>query len=258
MSVQNFIPQLWEAQLFRNYYQVSIANMITTAPTKIDGDTIIWNNVSNVTVKDYNGAVSYEELDLTDVKMLMDIHKYWAFKVHDIDAVQAAGDLKNPHIWEAAQKMARTYDVAVLDEALKTTNAVAIVTEDKAYDRIVKAHALLNKNEVPFSDRYTIINQDVLTELQLDPRYTLHKQILDNGVVDGGFVNGVQLVVREALNAGKYAILALQKEGLGFGMQLKETEAMRSETSFADLCRGLSVGGTKILRPTNIAKCVKP
>ena len=254
MAITNFIPTIWEARLLAKFHERSVAEVITTAPTKIEGNKIIFNKVSDVAIKDYVGSVSFDDLTTSKVELPLDIKKYWAFKVDDVDAVQAAGALIDPHVAEAAAGLQEATDLAVFTEALKTSNEV---TGEKAYDIIVKANTQLNKNKVPKSDRFIVINAEVLEDLQLDARFTENYTILENGIMEGAKINGVQLVFSEELNAGSYAILALHKSALGFGKQLQETEAMRLQNAFADGVRGLQVCGTKILREEAIVKCVR-
>ena len=254
MAITNFIPTIWEARLLAKFHERSVAEVITTAPTKIEGNKIIFNKVSDVAIKDYEGSVSFDDLTTSKVELPLDIKKYWAFKVDDVDAVQAAGALIDPHVAEAAAGLQEATDLAVFTEALKTSNEV---TGEKAYDIIVKANTQLNKNKVPKSDRFIVINAEVLEDLQLDDRFTENYTILENGIMEGAKINGVQLVFSEELNAGSYAILALHKSALGFGKQLQETEAMRLQNAFADGVRGLQVCGTKILREEAIVKCVR-
>ena len=254
MAITNFIPTIWEARLLAKFHERSVAEVITTAPTKIEGNKIIFNKVSDVAIKDYEGSVSFDDLTTSKVELPLDIKKYWAFKVDDVDAVQAAGALIDPHVAEAAAGLQEATDLAVFTEALKTSNEV---TGEKAYDIIVKANTQLNKNKVPKSDRFIVINAEVLEDLQLDARFTENYTILENGIMEGAKINGVQLVFSEELNAGSYAILALHKSAIGFGKQLQETEAMRLQNAFADGVRGLQVCGTKILREEAIVKCVR-
>lgn len=255
MSVQTFIPAIWEARLLAKFHERAIAATITTAPERIEGNKIIFNNVSDVAVKDYAGSVAWEELATSKVELPMDIKKYFAFKVDDVDKVQAAGELIDPHVTEAAAAIQEAMDGAVLTEALKTTNVVAHVESDKAYDKIVKCNTALNKKKVPKSDRFAVINAEVLENLNLDARFTKEYTILENGVIEGANINGTQLVFSEELNAGTFMIVALHKSAIGFGTQLEQTEAMRLEGSFADGVRGLSVAGTKTLRPSAVVKC---
>ena len=254
MAITNFIPTIWEARLLAKFHERSVAEVITTAPTKIEGNKIIFNKVSDVAIKDYEGSVSFDDLTTSKVELPLDIKKYWAFKVDDVDAVQAAGALIDPHVAEAAAGLQEATDLAVFTEALKTSNEV---TGEKAYDIIVKANTQLNKNKVPKSDRFIVINAEVLEDLHLDNRFTSAYTILENGVMEGAKINGVQLVFSEELNAGSYAILALHKSAIGFGKQLQETEAMRLQNAFADGVRGLQVCGVKILREEAVVKCTR-
>lgn len=256
MSIATFVPQIWESRLMHKFRERSITNLITTPPTEIAGNKIIFNNVSDVAVKDYAGKVDFDELTTTKVELDMDIKKYWAFKVKDVDAVQAAGDLVDAHTLEASSEMQVAMDTAVLTEGLKTTNVVTKGEADKAYDLIVKCNTALNKNRVPKTERYCVINAEVLEDLNLDDRFNRNYTILENGVIEGASVNGTTLIFSEELNAGKYAILAGHISAIGFGSQLEETEALRLESDFADGIRGLQVAGTKTLRPKAVVKCI--
>ena len=254
MAVTNFIPQIWEARLMAKFHERSVGELITTAPTKIEGNKIIFNKVSDIALKDYEGSVSFDDLTTSKVELPMDVKKYWAFKVDDVDAVQAAGNLIDPHVSEAGYGLQEATDKLILDEALKTSHTV---TGEKAYDIIVKANTQLNKNKVPKAERFAIVNAEALEELHLDARFTANYTILENGVIEGAKINGVQLVFSEELNGGEFAIVVLHKSAIGFGKQLEETEAMRLQNAFADGVRGLQVCGVKTLREEAVVKCTR-
>ena len=256
MAVTNFIPSIWEARLLAKFHERSITDLITTAPTKVEGNKIIFNHVSDVSINAYTGTVNFEDLTTSKVELPLDHKNYWAFKVDDVDAVQAAGDLIDPHVEEAGYGLQEATDKYVLDEALKTENTVT-KNELKAYDIIVKCNTLLNKKKVPKADRFAVINAEVLEELNLDARFTANYTILENGIIEGGDINGTKLIFSEELNEGNYAIVVLHKSAIGFGTQLQETEAMRLESDFADGIRGLQVAGAKTLRPKAVVKYVQ-
>ena len=256
MAVTTFIPQIWEARLLAKFHERSIADVITTAPTKVEGNKVIFNKVSDVTINAYTGTVNFEELTTSKVELDLNHKNYWAFKVDDVDAVQAAGDLIDPHVSEAGYGLQEATDKFVLDEALKTSNEVT-KGSDKAYDLIVKCNTALNKNKVPKAERFAVINSEVLEELQLDARFTKEYKILENGIIEGANINGTQLVFSEELNAGTCAMVALHKSAIGFGKQLQETEAMRLQNAFADGGRGLQVCGVKTLREEAVVKCTR-
>ena len=254
MAVTNFIPQIWEARFMAKFHERSVGQLITTAPTKIEGNKIIFNKVSDIVLKDYEGSVSFDDLTTSKVELPMDVKKYWAFKVDDVDAVQSAGALIDPHVAEAGYGLQEATDKLILDEALKTSHTVE---GEKAYDVIVKANTQLNKHKVPKSERYVIVNAEALEELHLDARFVANYTVLENGIIEGAKINGVQLVFSEELNGGEFAIVVLHKSAIGFGKQLEETEAMRLQNAFADGVRGLQVCGVKTLREEAVVKCTR-
>ena len=254
MAVTNFIPQVWEARLMAKFHERSVGQIITTAPTKIEGNKIIFNKVSDIALKDYEGSVSFEDLTTSKVELPMDVKKYWAFKVDDVDAVQSAGELIDPHVAEAGYGLQEATDKLILDEALKTSHTVE---GEKAYDIIVKANTQLNKHKVPKAERFAIVNAEVIEELHLDARFVANYTVLENGIIEGAKINGVQLVFSEELNGGEFAIVVLHKSAIGFGKQLEETEAMRLQNAFADGVRGLQVCGVKTLREEAVVKCTR-
>ncbi|MGA5663716.1 hypothetical protein ACPCZR_30405 [Bacillus bombysepticus] len=263
MSVATFIPTIWEARLMANFHKRSIADLITTKPTKIEGNKIIFNRVGAVNVKNYEGEVEWDNTNPSKVEINMDQKKYFAFKVDDVDAVQAAGNLIDPHTQEAGSVLQETVDTFVLglytgahkDNVIGTDAAAIELSPKNAYDYIVDLNTKLNMKKVPKTDRFTIINSQVLGLLSKDDRFTKQPVILENGVVEGQVINGSQIVVSEETpnTAGKYKILGLHKSAIGHGKQLNETEAQRLQNSFADGVRGLMVYGAGVLRPESLA-----
>ena len=74
MAVTNFIPTIWEARLLENYHNRSLADVITTAPTRIEGNKIVFGTVGTVATKDYAGTVEWDEIDVPKVELLSLIH----------------------------------------------------------------------------------------------------------------------------------------------------------------------------------------
>lgn len=255
MAITNFIPTIWEARLMANYHNRALADVITTRPTKIAGNKIIFGNVGTVTAKDYAGKVEWDEINNGTVELLMDKKKYFAFAVDDVDQVQAAGALIDPTVAEAAATMAEVVDTDVL-KALANGAAAANkmgakqVHRKNAYDLIVDMATKLNKNKVPKNDRYVVINSEMLGLLSKDVRFTPNPRILENGVVEGQTISTLQVCVSEELpvTSGKTTIIALQKKAAGYGKQIEKTEAMRLQGAFSDGVRGMTVYGVAALK----------
>lgn len=257
MAVSNFIPTIWEARLIANYHKASIADVITTPPTEIKGNKMVFNNVGSVAIKDYEGAVEWDELDTPKVELEMDQKKYWAIKLDDVDRIQAAGDLIDAHTAEAAATLNEVVDTNVLSKiATGAGKKLGAKTVDKtnAYDLIVDMGTELNIKKVPKINRYAVINSVYLGLLSKDDRFTKQPVILENGVVEGQLINGLQIVVSEEIpvTAGVSTIMAVYKGATGHGKQLEETEAMRLQGAFADGMRGLCVHGTGVLKKEGV------
>lgn len=263
MSVQTFIPVVWEARLLANFHKASIADVITTKPTEIKGNKITFNKVGAVAVKDYTGSVTFDDIATSSVDVNMNQQKYFAFKVKDVDKVQAAGDLVDAHTAEAGATLQETVDGYVLglytgvhaDNAIGDDVTPIALDKTNVYDYIVDLGTKLNKKKVPKADRYVVVNSDALGLLSKDDRFTSTPNVLENGVVEGQKINGMQVVVSEEIAnvSGKLKIMALHQSAIGYGKQIDDMEAMRLESDFADGIRGQLVYGSSVLRPEGMA-----
>src|SRR5699024_7640609 len=141
MSIENFKKTVWEARLLANYETTSIAEVITTPPTKIEGKTITFNKLGKATVKDYEGTVDWENASTTSVDVNMNQKKYTATKIDDVDAVQAAGDLVDDVMAGVASEINEVTDSYVLGlytgaHADNIIDEVAL-NKDNVYGKIV-------------------------------------------------------------------------------------------------------------------------
>ncbi|MGD6896105.1 hypothetical protein [Bacillus infantis] len=263
MSVATFIPQVWEAKLMKKNRKEAISELITTKPSKVEGNKIIFNRTGAVAVKNYDGSVSWDEVATTPIEMNFDQKKYFAIQVDDVDAVQAAGDLLDAHTEEAGAEIKETVDTYVLgfytgadaDNVIGTDAAPKSLDKMNVYDYIVDLGTKLSTKKVSKANRFVIINAEVLGLLSKDDRFTRNPSVLENGVVEGQRINGMQVVVSEEIpNAdGKLKVIALHKSAIGHATQFEKTEAMRLQGAFADGVRGLVVYGTQVLRPEAMA-----
>lgn len=260
MSVANFKQTLWEGALLANFHSVSVANAVSTKPTKIDGNKVIFNRVGAGTIKDYEGTISWDDINTTPIEMTFDKKKYFAFSLDDCDKVQLVADVMAATTAEHAAVLAETYDrdfYVTLTTGVKSSNKIGSTSSKKdvsssnVYDYIVDLGTILSKNKVPKANRYVTVNSEILGLLSKDRRFTPNPTVLQNGIVEGQVINGLQVVSSEELPANQ--IVAHYKGAIGAAKQLDEMEAMRLQTSFADGVRGLCMYGSKVLRDDAIA-----
>lgn len=260
MTVANFKPTLWEGGLLANFHNVSIAHLMSTAPSDIKGEKVIFNRVGAGTLKDYSGKVDWDEVNTDPIEMVFDQKKYFAFSIDDVDKAQLKGDVMKPTLEEHGAILAEAYDsnfFSILAAGAKASNILGsksskiTVTPKEAYDKIVDLGTKLSKNKVPKADRFVTVDSEYLGLLSKDDRFTKNPNVLANGIVEGQKINGLQVMSSEELPASQ--IIAHHKSAIGSAKQLEETEAMRLQGSFADGIRGLCVYGSKVLRQEAIA-----
>lgn len=260
MSVTNFKATLWEGALLANFHSVSVADAVSTKPTKIQGNKVIFNRVGAGTIKDYEGTIAWDEINTTPIEMTFDKKKYFAFSLDDCDKVQLVADVMGATTAEHAAVLAETYDkdfYTVLASGVKSTNKIGTSSSKKdissvnVYDYIVDLGTILSKNKVPKADRYVTVDAEILGLLSKDRRFTPNPNVLANGVVEGQTINGMKVVCSEEKPVNQ--IVAHWKGAIGAAKQLDEMEAMRLQTSFADGVRGLCMYGSKVLRDEAIA-----
>ncbi|ARK30775.1 phage capsid protein [Halalkalibacter krulwichiae] len=263
MSVQSFIPAVWDSRLLANYTKASVAEVITTPPVRIEGNKIIFNRIGASELKDYEGSIDWNSVSTTPVELHMDQKKYFAITCDDVDAVQAKGDVLSAYTEQEADNAKEKIDTFVLglytgaheDNVIGSDAEPVALDKLNVYDKIVDLGTKLSKKKVPKANRFVIIESEVLGLLSKDDRFTKNPTVLENGVVEGQKINGMQVVVSEELpnTNGKLKIMALNKQAIGYGKQIEKTEAMRLENSFADGVRGLFVYGAEVIRPEALA-----
>ena len=248
MSVQSFIPTMWQSELLESFKGQAIVNAITY-PVPTEGGKLIVNRFGAVNVKDYTGQVAYDELETSSMEIPFDQRKYFAIKIADIDAVQVAGELRQPAIREGGYQLAKAVDEhAVAKIMASNANATQVaLTKANVYESIVDANRRLDKKDVP-NDRVIVCGWDVVAMLEKDLKADFHRDVVGNGIEYR--VNGVQLLPTNRVADG--TVIVLSKQAVAYGMQLEKMEALRLEGSFDEAIRALEVFAVAVVRPEAI------
>ena len=285
MAITNFIPELWSAAVKMPFEkalvfgQPTVANRDYEGTIKQQGDTVNVTTISDPTIKTYDKGSDIEIEDVSDanIKLVIDQGDYFAFRVNDLDRVQAAGDFQSPATQRAGFGLKDEVDKFIASQFAKTAanggpknalgaqkviNGVGGNTPGTgqltAYDVLVKLANALNKESTPTDGRYVIIDPDFLAALQHDPRFSRvdasgSEETLRNGIV--GRALGFDVLTSNNMTGG--LVCAGIPGALSFANQLTEVEALREQGRFADIVRGLNVYGAKIFYPEGLAtaKC---
>ena len=257
-NLASFKADLWESAILEEFKGICVADVITIAPSRVDGVKAIWNRASLVNesgkIQDYTGSVVYDDVQTTPTELLFDTKKYFAYKIDDVEEVQLVGDVMGPIARQMAYDLKRLIDGSVIAEAVAEGEEVIKALDAKVaanvYDAIVDLGTALDEKDVPEEGRFVLARPELVNILAKDVRVIDNAQVLSNGIVQGMQINGMQVVKSTAVPAGQ--IVCLHNTAVGYGKQLEKLEALRLEGSFSDAVRGLLVYGVKALRPEAI------
>jgi len=287
VAITNFIPELWSAAVqlpFEKalvFGQPSVVNRDYEGQIKQQGDTVNITTIGDPTIKTYDKTVDIEVEDLSDgtIKLLIDQGDYFAFRVNDVDKVQAAGDFQGPATQRAGYGLKDKVDRYIAGFAALAAGSGGPITANRlgnvsvvngtgtgkpgagqtsAWNVLVDLNQKLNEQSVPTDGRYVIVSPSFYSALLNDPRFTRvdasgTSEGLRNGIVGRALGFDVLMSNNTVSASSRNLIVAGVPGALSFASQIVETEALRSEKRFADIIRGLHVYGAKITRPEGIA-----
>lgn len=270
MAIENFVPEIWASDLLLDLQKQLVYGSCTNrnyeGEIRQKGDTLKITGITDVTIKSYTPHTDITVEAATDKEgpvLTIDQADYFAFEVDDVEATQAAGDVKGPLTGNAGYKMADKVDqyiAGLMDKGATTSvkDITAVTTPSDAYDALVLLGVALTKKNVPKTGRWVVVSPDFYGMLQGDTRFIAGTDratdTLYNGVIGlaGGFT------VLESNNVptsgSKQSIIAGTNQAVTFAQQINKIEAARMEKRFADMVKGLDLYGGVVVRPECLAK----
>lgn len=281
MSVQHFIQTIWSKKIQDDLEEK--CKLVQDCTREYEGDcqyaqTVKILAVGDPTIGNYTGSdITIEEMSDSSQDLVIDVQKYFAFEVKDVDKAQSV-----PGLPEKYQQ--------------KSVNALALARE-KHIGALVAGKAQTTANEVAGNDTYkegakntvtataktkgaikTALDDAIVTlreknfddsgVIELDPRSyktfkdelielkTANDEMIRRGVLaeyDGFQVKSTNNVYRDSAHV--YCIVR-SKNAIAFAGQINEVEAGRMEKRFSDYIRGLDTYGAKIISQDELV-CVK-
>jgi hypothetical protein len=147
-------------------------------------------------------------------------------------------------------------------EVLVDLSAAAKTSWDSMYGATLDAAEILDKSDAPREGRFIVASPRMMAGILADDTFVAATQLGDEMRMQGavGMINGFSVVpsnnVRTVVESSDtYDVAFFGVIGsVAFGEQLMSMEALRSETAFTDLVRGLHVFGAKILEPDGLGR----
>lgn len=159
-------------------------------------------------------------------------------------------------------KNVENYISNLMDTAVSTpAKTVSVGTPADAYLAVVEAGRKLDVQNVPDEGRWLVVSPDFYALLLQDSRFIEGTEAGHNTLLNGvvGQVRGFTVVKSNNVPSKKaspdtQSILAGTNAAVTFAQQVSKVEAMRMQTDFADMVRGLDLYGAKVIRPECLTK----
>ena len=263
MALTDFAPEIWSTvlnyQLYKNMVGLSVVNRDYEGEIARSGDTVHITRPGAVTVNDWaaNTDLTIESPTETQLDLVIDQQKYFAFTIENIEQVQSNVELIPPYTQEAAYALADTADQFIFGkytdaDASNQGTAVAF-TSSNIWAQLTAAKRNLSENNVPKTGRFMVLSPE---EIELLEQATEFQRASDMGdeVSRNGFMGraaGFDIFesnnLTEAANV-RYCVYG-HRIAWTFADQILNTEAVPMERRFADLVKGLHVYGMKTIKP---------
>lgn len=272
MSIKNFIPTIWSARILDALEKMlvygSVANRDYEGEISEAGNKVRINGIGDLTISDYAGSVTFQQLQDAGLWLDIDQQKYFAFEIDDVDKAQA----KPKGVLEKAMEkggyglrnaadlfLASKHAEAGITSGLGTEATPITVTAVNVLSTIALMKRKLDDADVPEDGRWAVVPPFIVEKLILAQviRATDNMAVLQNGKVANLFGFEVKMSNNVANTSGaKYKILAGYSGTMTFAQQILKVEALRRENSFADGVKGLYVFGGKVVRPNTLARAI--
>lgn len=280
MSIRNFVPEVWSANLVMAlrktliYAGPGVVNRDYEGDISQHGDTVRVTTVGRPTIVNYVPGVTKltpEALNTGQRTLTVDQAKAFSFEVDDVDARQAMGSFIPEATDEAGYGLADVMDqyVAGLWTATPSSQVLDVVAINtngteadmrKVYDRVlVPLKVRLDELNVPNTGRYVILPPWMHGCLIRDDRFVEADKSADAGTLRNGQVgraagfailssNNTPFLTTTTTN-DTAVVQAGTSRAITFAEQINKTEAFRPQDSFADAVKGLALYGAKLFRP---------
>lgn len=280
-SLAAFNAEMWSKLLIMNLDRQNI--MINKVDRRYEGEisgagsVVKVRTLGNIVTGDYTSGttITYQGLSPTIETLTVDVQKFFAYKLDDVERVQNDMDLLQLYAGRGAQAMSEkvddeilaTYSSAHTDNRITSGGSPITLTSTTAgtsvYDNLVAAGVALSNKNAPLMNRWAIIDPHTHGLLQKDTsnfsratdagdRLARTGMLGGEGPGDPGFVGacaGFALYLTTALprngSTGKY-IMYGQGDPIKYVGKIQSFQTILLESSFETAIRGLLVHKAKV------------
>lgn len=272
MAISTFVPQIWEARLLEHLDKAlvygNLVNRDYEGDIRNQGDTVKINQIGDITVNNYTKGsnITYESVDGTPTTLTIDQAKYFAFKVEDIDQIQANVNLVDGAMARASYALRDVVDKHIAAHYTDVTNTIgddttpeSITSANKAYEALVDLRTALDEQNVQSTGRFVVVPPAFYAYMLKDSRFVAAGTSKTDSVLANGFIGqAAGFDIYQSNNVPNtegtlYKVMAGTRQGISYAQQILSTEALRLEGTFSDAVRGQLVYGSVTVQPKALA-----
>lgn len=259
MAVTNFIQAIWSKKIQDDLELKT--KLVDNCLRTYEGDckyarSVKILGVGEPTIKKYTGsAITVDKMSDRGQELVIDQANYFAFHVDDVDQAQSVPGLMEEYQRKSVHGLAverDTYVAGLIKTGTNVTTATAL-TQDAvktAIDAAIVALRERNFDEDGVIEItpavYNVFKNCLITLSTDNPEYIKKGKV---GVYDGFDVIMSNNMAKDTTHV--YCDIR-GKKAIAFAGQINEVEALRDQTVFADLVRGLDTFGAKVIDEARI------
>lgn len=265
MANYNSIEKIISAEILRtnedNLLANTVCNTSFSGDIKNRGDSVVFIGLNDPTVYDYEGVITYEDIDDSSLQLLIDQDKAFSFKIKDIEALRSSIGLEDSQTKRASYLLKNevdTYVFSLYNESGKVMDAVS-ATPENVLQTIATMKQTLEEANVPDGRTWIVVPPFIKTKLMLAGiKFQINNGVNGTGAVAFTDELGCDIYVSNQLSVedGETMMLAGSYSAIAYAEQVLETQVLdRLENSFDKAVRGRLVFGAKVIKPSELVCC---
>jgi hypothetical protein len=268
-TARGFIPELYDATIYRTLEDNLVLNKIAKAPlerkAKTPGDTLYFADLGDPTISDYTGTLTAEDLKDSQISMLIDKTKTFCFGVKDLDKLMANADLEGSQTQRAAYNLKDAIEKDVWQNIGADANAgtalTATITTANVISNCAELARQLYEQNVKDSNIWLLLPPWMMLKLKTaGVAFSINEGVNGKGGMywtkDLGFDT---YITNTVYNAGTQAtpvstVLAGSYQAIGYSDVMLGTRTIPLSASRKTQVDGGAAYGYKLVLPKQLAK----
>jgi len=272
MALANFdnaFKTIWSNRTITNFDTKTVFGAVTNREYDGDariGQTVKINTMGDIYLSDYKlaitaGAMTSSDFDMVSQSLAIDQWFYINKRVDNLSKIWGNADQFEKLVNRSADAIAKHVDSYVASLHTGFTKSGSFGTDTSSayvFDQVANIATALMNNGVPVHEGncFVIVPPEAATAMAKDSRFVQHLTYLQNGIVDGGKVNNLNVYV--SLNcptsASGYWYIGGHPSAWALAVAIQDVRTIANPEMFGDLFQAEIVYGAKIINQNGLYK----